>query len=274
MRNGTLRRAYWCAALGVALLALLPALASASSTHGVVSSRTLGPHTRFFSPGPSQGAIQQGLQLLRQGRIRDALLLGAMEVQPHAVWLTQGTPAEVQAQVRKTLFLADFQHAVPVLVAYNIPGRDCAGLSAGGAATTDAYKAWIDGVAAGIGDHKAVVTLAGAELRRRRRRPPGQARHAGMAARQGSRPVRSLRAGRRPRRAAAGLPVHRQRPRRGHAGQAARPRHHRRPPDAADGPRRHLRRPGQAGAAARRVRHRAGAGPGQDPGGAGADLGP
>jgi endoglucanase len=46
-----------------------------------------------------------------------------------------------------------------VLVAYNIPGRDCGGLSAGGAQTAAEYAAWIDGFASGLGDHQAVVIL-------------------------------------------------------------------------------------------------------------------
>ena len=54
---------------------------------------------------------------------------------------------------------SDGHHAVPVLVAYNIPGRDCGLYSAGGAQTTEAYAAWIDGVATGIGDAKVVVIL-------------------------------------------------------------------------------------------------------------------
>ena len=48
---------------------------------------------------------------------------------------------------------------MPVIVAYNLPFRDCAQYSAGGAADTAAYKAWIDGVAAGIGDRAATVIL-------------------------------------------------------------------------------------------------------------------
>ncbi|MBO0745132.1 MAG: glycoside hydrolase family 6 protein, partial [Candidatus Dormibacteraeota bacterium] len=48
---------------------------------------------------------------------------------------------------------------VPVFVAYNIPGRDCGGLSAGGATDIDQYRAWIDGVAQGVGGHQAVVIL-------------------------------------------------------------------------------------------------------------------
>jgi endoglucanase len=42
---------------------------------------------------------------------------------------------------------------------YNAPFRDCAQYSAGGATDTAAYKAWIDGFAAGIGGDPAVVIL-------------------------------------------------------------------------------------------------------------------
>ena len=46
-----------------------------------------------------------------------------------------------------------------MLVAYNIPFRDCAQFSAGGATTPAEYEAWIDGFAAGIGDREAIVIL-------------------------------------------------------------------------------------------------------------------
>jgi endoglucanase len=48
---------------------------------------------------------------------------------------------------------------VPILVAYNIPGRDCAQYSAGGATDPAAYQAWISAFAAGIGTGKAVVIV-------------------------------------------------------------------------------------------------------------------
>jgi endoglucanase len=48
---------------------------------------------------------------------------------------------------------------VPVLVAYDIPGRDCAQYSAGGALDAAAYAAWIDGFAKGIGGGQAIVIL-------------------------------------------------------------------------------------------------------------------
>jgi len=46
-----------------------------------------------------------------------------------------------------------------VLVAYNLPYRDCSQYSGGGATDTAAYKAWIDGFARGIGKGKALVIL-------------------------------------------------------------------------------------------------------------------
>jgi endoglucanase len=51
------------------------------------------------------------------------------------------------------------QRSLPVLVAYNLPYRDCSQYSGGGAADTAAYKAWIDGFARGIGKGKAMVIL-------------------------------------------------------------------------------------------------------------------
>ena len=48
---------------------------------------------------------------------------------------------------------------VPILVPYNIPGRDCGYFSDGGASDTAAYKTWINGFAAGIGDAEVVVIL-------------------------------------------------------------------------------------------------------------------
>jgi endoglucanase len=48
---------------------------------------------------------------------------------------------------------------MPVLVAYNIPHRDCGLYSAGGAATASAYRSWIRQFAAGLGGKRAVVVL-------------------------------------------------------------------------------------------------------------------
>jgi endoglucanase len=47
----------------------------------------------------------------------------------------------------------------PVLVAYNIPGRDCGGASSGGAGSPAAYRTWISKFAVAIGNRPAVVVI-------------------------------------------------------------------------------------------------------------------
>jgi endoglucanase len=121
--------------------------------------RGFGPGTRFFIPLPSAGAPQQILQLAESGDLRDAALITEMEAIPRAVWFTSGTPAQVQQQVQQTMIEAAIEGAVPVLVAYDVPGRDCAQYSAGGALNEADYEAWISAFAQGIGNGKAIVIL-------------------------------------------------------------------------------------------------------------------
>ena len=54
---------------------------------------------------------------------------------------------------------ADRINRVPVLVAYNLPFRDCAPSTQPAAQPALLVQAWIDGFAAGIGDREAVVIL-------------------------------------------------------------------------------------------------------------------
>ena len=122
-------------------------------------SRGFGPGTRFFVPPPSPGAPRQILQLLASGDAKDAALITKMETRPRAVWFNSGTPAKVRQQVQQTMVEAAAEHAVPILVAYDIPGRDCAQYSAGGALNEADYEAWISAFAQGIGNGKAIVIL-------------------------------------------------------------------------------------------------------------------
>jgi endoglucanase len=82
-----------------------------------------------------------------------------MERVPQAVWLTGGTTSQVSTTVTQTLREAHFQRSLPVLVLYNIPGRDCGSYSAGGAENTADYETWIDAIAASIGDEKVLIVL-------------------------------------------------------------------------------------------------------------------
>ncbi|HET9908402.1 MAG TPA: glycoside hydrolase family 6 protein [Anaerolineales bacterium] len=123
------------------------------------SQASLDPTTQFYVPKPNHGAKEQIADLTSSGNRTDANLIRQMIETPQAVWFTQGTPRSVLQDVRNTVQRAAAKGTVAVLVAYNIPFRDCAQFSAGGATNAAEYKAWIDGFAAGIGSEQAVVIL-------------------------------------------------------------------------------------------------------------------
>lgn len=116
-------------------------------------------HDRFYSPAPDPGAVQQIAQLTAAGQPGPAHQIRTMANTPQAVWFTGGSGPSLTASVKTTVRQAAARHTVPVLVAYNIPYRDCAQYSAGGATGVADYEAWIDAFAAGIGSHEAAVML-------------------------------------------------------------------------------------------------------------------
>jgi endoglucanase len=133
--------------------ALMLARAQSSNAGG------LDPGTSFYVPKVDHGSQTQFASLTSSGDKADAALIGAMVAVPQAVWLTGGTPHGVQQDVKNTVSLAQAKKSVPVLVAYNVPYRDCAQYSAGGAVDAASYEAWIDGFASGIGNTQAIVVL-------------------------------------------------------------------------------------------------------------------
>jgi endoglucanase len=129
------------------------------STGALRGSGGLEPGTRFFIPPPADRAVQQVASLLKARKLADAARIIAMSLTPQAVWFTDGAPRDVKKAVKKTMAAAAAEGRVPVLVSYDIPFRDCAQYSGGGAVDAPAYRAWIDGFAAGVGRGKAVVIL-------------------------------------------------------------------------------------------------------------------
>ena len=153
---------------GVSLLAVACGAADPSETESentgdvqstLVAAAAANSGSRFFVPPPDAGAVKQVAALLRAHDLVNAARVAAMVTTPQAVWFTGGSPAEVEKSVKKTMKEAALEKRVPVLVAYNVPFRDCAQYSGGGAVDTAAYKAWIDGFAKGVGSGKAVVIL-------------------------------------------------------------------------------------------------------------------
>src|SRR5690606_13219209 len=97
--------------------------------------------------------------LAKQGKTREASLIAKMVSMPQAVWFTDGSAKSVKKAVKQTTTAAKRDKRTPVLVAYNLPFRDCAQYSQGGALNSAAYEAWIDGFAKGIGKGQAIVIL-------------------------------------------------------------------------------------------------------------------
>ncbi|GED09551.1 glycoside hydrolase family 6 protein [Cellulosimicrobium cellulans] len=160
------RRAVLSAAAGLALAtpllvvggsagaAPVPTSAAPPATAAPAADDVVGPETRLYVD-PFSTTLQAAASLTGQARA-DAQLLGSF---PSASWFTGGTPDEVRDDVASVVQAAATDGAVPTVVVYNLPFRDCAQYSAGGAADTAAYTAWVDAVAAGIGDDPAIVIL-------------------------------------------------------------------------------------------------------------------
>ena len=90
------------------------------------------------------------------GRVSD--INSHIAQQPAARWFT-GDSTDIDSAVSTYAGRAASAGRTPVLVAYNIPHRDCGGASAGGAASASAYKAWISSFASALGTGAAVVVL-------------------------------------------------------------------------------------------------------------------
>jgi len=91
---------------------------------------------------------------------RAAAIRTSIGRQPMAHWFTGTSDADLGQAVTKYTRAAQTAGKLPVLVAYNLPGRDaCGAESAGGAASAAAYRKWITTFATAIGTRPAVVIL-------------------------------------------------------------------------------------------------------------------
>ncbi|AOR37491.1 endoglucanase [Streptomyces fodineus] len=90
---------------------------------------------------------------------RTAVIASRIAGRPTAVWFTDPDPDTIAARVRAVTTGAAVRGAVPVLVPYAIPDRDCGGASRGGAPGLAAYDAWIDAFARGLGSGEVIVIL-------------------------------------------------------------------------------------------------------------------
>ncbi|MES2179739.1 MAG: glycoside hydrolase family 6 protein [Gemmatimonadota bacterium] len=106
---------------------------------------------------PASGAKRQA-ETLRRSRPQDAALLARIADQPVAKWLG-GWVGDIGREVDNAVSTISGSGALPVFVAYNIPGRDCGQYSAGGANGSDAYRKWIRSFANGLHGRQTLVIL-------------------------------------------------------------------------------------------------------------------
>ena len=106
---------------------------------------------------PNSTARRQA-ETLRRSRPQDAALIDQIARQPTARWMGDWV-SDIGREVNSAVSTITGSGAMPVFVAYNIPGRDCGLYSAGGARGSDAYRRWIRGFAGGLRGRNALVIL-------------------------------------------------------------------------------------------------------------------
>ncbi len=116
---------------------------------------TVSQGTKLYVP--PNNAFNQANEW-RSTRPADATLMDKVGFSSQGIWFG-GWNNDIRSDVSKAVTDASAQNAVPVLVAYNIPGRDCGSYSAGGATNAGEYRSWISSFADGLGDKPAIIVL-------------------------------------------------------------------------------------------------------------------
>ncbi|MDX3195102.1 glycoside hydrolase family 6 protein, partial [Streptomyces sp. MN03-5084-2B] len=93
------------------------------------------------------------------GDSRAAVIRDRIASVPQARWFTTTNTSTVRGEVDAYVGAAAAAGKIPIMVVYDIPNRDCGGASSGGAPSHDAYRAWIDQVAAGLAGRPAAIVL-------------------------------------------------------------------------------------------------------------------
>ncbi|MGW2819460.1 glycoside hydrolase family 6 protein [Streptomyces sp. NPDC001443] len=109
-----------------------------------------------FWVNPDGNAARQLASYAKAGREDEAGQIRKIAEQPTGEWIGPENPEQ---EARGFTEAADRVGRTALLVLYDIPHRDCGQYSQGGAGDGDTYRAWIDGVARGIGDRPSTVVL-------------------------------------------------------------------------------------------------------------------
>lgn len=144
----------------ILLAAVCPALAGtalAAPAHAASAvTGSLSASTKFYV-NPDSNVAQW--VAANPGNADEPVIAKDIASQPQATWFTTYDPTTIESQVSSLVSAASAAGEVPVLVAYDIPDRDCGGASAGGAPTIADYETWISNFAAGLGSATAIVLV-------------------------------------------------------------------------------------------------------------------
>lgn len=110
-----------------------------------------------FFVDPDSHASRQ-VQAWKGERPADARTLEKIARQPQADWFGDWN-SDVETEVERRVSRVRKAGAMPVVVAYNIPSRDCGSHSAGGAEGAEGYRRWVRDLSDGLGRGPAVVIL-------------------------------------------------------------------------------------------------------------------
>lgn len=136
--------------VAASLLALVAAAPVAQAADGNPLEKTNGFYVDPDSNAASWVSKNPGI---KAGQIKAAISTKAA-----ARWFGNWS-GDIRKATDNYSWNADVADKLPILVAYNIPGRDCGGHSGGGAGSPAAYKTWISNFADGIGGKPAVVII-------------------------------------------------------------------------------------------------------------------
>jgi endoglucanase len=115
---------------------------------------------RFYVQ-PNSQAAQTEQQWASEGRSAEAAEIAKIALQPTAEWFGDWSygHGSTAGDVNWWVGAAAAAGTLPVIVAYDLPWRDCGQYSAGGASSVEAYRQFIDGLSSGIAGRKTVVIL-------------------------------------------------------------------------------------------------------------------
>ncbi|MEV4102856.1 glycoside hydrolase family 6 protein [Nonomuraea sp. NPDC049649] len=139
------------------LATLIAAVATAVAGTAVFTATTAQAADSAFYVDPQSNAAKWVAD--NPGDSRAAVIRDRIAAVPQGRWFATYNPSTVRSQVDAYVGAAAAAGKIPIMAVYAMPNRDCGGPSAGGAPDHNAYRAWVDEIAAGLGGRPATIVL-------------------------------------------------------------------------------------------------------------------